>query len=469
MKKGELMLDLLEKQTRLTANQWKIISAAILGDMLDFFDFFLIGFVLAFIVGKWHLTYGQSAWILLSAGIGAIPGAFFWGWMADKIGRRKVFIATALNFSIATGIMALTPDAGGWIFLSVCRFFVGAGAAGLVVVDLPLVQEFVPSSKRGWIGGLVTSTVSIGGFLGAASGAYLEPLIGWRGLFVVGLLPALFTLVIRAWVPESPRWLIRKGRREEARRSIAWALEIDPQSIELPANLPETVHTPWRQLFKYPRSVVLTALTGLSQTSGVGLALWSTTLLVMILRIRPNEASFLMMWVGISAFVGRLFCAFLADAIGRRWSGIFACVGGALTLVVAGYLANAFIGAISVFWLMLMAHSFFGGGSYAIIAPYMAEVWPAGLRASGLGFGYGVGNLGKIISPLGLAVIVGTSNFVKPAATLAGIFPAMIFLAFWAALAALAFLLIGIETKGRSIEEIDDALTRPSSVKISVA
>lgn len=75
------MLELLEQQRTLTANQWKIISAAILGDMLDFFDFFLIGFVLAFIVGAWHLTYGQSAWILLSAGIGAIPGAFFWaGW-----------------------------------------------------------------------------------------------------------------------------------------------------------------------------------------------------------------------------------------------------------------------------------------------------------------------------------------------------------------------------------------------------
>jgi putative MFS transporter len=463
------MLELLERQRTLTVNQWKIISAAILGDMLDFYDFFLIGFVLAFIVGKWHLTYGQSAWILLSAGIGAIPGAFFWGWMADKVGRRKVFIATALNFSIATGIMALTPDKGGWIFLSVFRFFVGAGAAGLVVVDLPLVQEFVPSSKRGWIGGLVTSTVSVGGFLGAASGAYLEPLIGWRGLFVLGLLPALLTLLIRAWVPESPRWLIRKGRREDARRSIAWALQIDPQTIELPATLPEAVHTPWRELFKYPRSVVLTALVGLSQTSGVGLALWSTTLLVMIVRIKPNEASFLMMWVAASAFIGRLFCAYLADALGRRWSGILACAGATVTLVVGGYLANMFIGAVSVFWLMLMVHSFFGGGSYSIIAPYMAEVWPTGLRASGLGFGYGVGNLGKIISPLGLAVIVGTSNFVKPHATIAAIFPAMLFLAFWAALAALAFLVIGLETRGRSIEEIDRALTAPAPAKASAA
>jgi MFS transporter, putative metabolite:H+ symporter len=245
-------------------------------------------------------------------------------------------------------------------------------------------------------------------------------------------------------------------------------LQIDPSRIELPASLPEVPHTPWRALFKYPRSVVLTALTGLSQTSGVGLALWATTLLVMIIRIRPNEASYLMMWVGISAFVG-LFCAWLADAVGRLRSGMLACGCAAVTLVLAGWLANVFIGRVSVFWLMLMLHSFFGGGSYSIVAPYMAEVWPAGLRASGLGFGYGVGNLGKIISPLGLAVIVGTSNFVKPAATLAAIFPAMLFLAFWAALAVFAFLLIGIETKGRSIEEIDHALTRPPSVTIPAA
>ena len=115
---------------------------------------------------------------------------------------------------------------------------------------------------------------------------------------------------------------------------------------------------------------------------------------------------------------------------------------------------------------MLMGHSFFGGGSYAIIAPYMAEVWPAGLRASGMGLGYGVGNLGKIISPLGLALIVGGSDFIKPAASVSAILPAMYFLAFWAALAAVAFLILGIETRGRSIEEIDASLAKPAPARV---
>jgi putative MFS transporter len=228
------MLEHLERQTRLTLNQKKIVFAAILGDMLDFFDFYLIGFILAFIVGSWQLTYGQSAMILLSAGLGAVPGALFWGWLADRIGRRKVFIATVLNFSLATGLMAFTRDAGGWIFLTVCRFLVGFGVSGLFAVDLPLVQEFVPTAKRGWVGGLITSCLPLGSMLGAVLGAYMAPVVGWRGLFAVGLLPALMTLLIRAWVPESPRWLIRQGRMREARDSLAWALMIDPASIELP-------------------------------------------------------------------------------------------------------------------------------------------------------------------------------------------------------------------------------------------
>ena len=118
------------------------------------------------------------------------------------------------------------------------------------------------------------------------------------------------------------------------------------------------------------------------------MALWAPTLLLLLLHISPAEASFLMIWVGLSAFVGRLVCAYLADTWGRRGSGFFACIGGVLTLIGAGTSQIMMIGTVSVFWLMLMAHSFFGGGSYSIIAPYMAEVWPSGLRASGMGLGF---------------------------------------------------------------------------------
>ena len=114
---------------------------------------------------------------------------------------------------------------------------------------------------------------------------------------------------------------------------------------------------------------------------------------------------------------------------------------------------------------MLMAHSFFGGGSYAIIAPYLAEVWPAGLRASGMGFGYGFGNLGKFIGPAGLALIAGSSNYVSPQATLDALIPGMNYFAFWYLVGAAAIWFLGFETRGRTIQEIDGDLRAEAELK----
>jgi len=459
------MFEYLERQKKLTLNQWKIIATANLGDMLDFFDFFLIGYVLAFILKEWQLTYGESAVILISAGLGAVPGAWFWGWMGDKIGRRKVFMITALNVALATGVMFFTPDPGGWIpgwiFLSFFRFFVGFGNAGLIAVDIPLVQEFVPAYKRGWVTGLTTTLLPAGNILGAVSGAYLAPVIGWRGLFLVGLTPALLVLAIRYWVPESPRFLLRTGRHEQARKALAWALQVDLQEIEVPAILPEVERTSWRELFKYPRSMAAACLIALSQTGGAGILLWITALFVMVLKITPPEASYLMIWVGVLGIVGRLVASWMSDALGRRPSGFLIGMGGAITMALAGYWHDVYIGTVSVFFLFIMAQRFFGDASYAIIGPYLAEVWPNRLRASGMGFSYGVGNLGKIIGPLGLALIVGSSNYVSPKVTLDALFPALLFLAFWYGQAGIMFVLLGFETRGRSIEEIDSSLKAP--------
>src|SRR5207245_11700837 len=152
---GNAMLELLDQQPKLTPNQGKIFTAATIGDMLDFFDFLLIAFVLAFIVKDWNLTYGESGAILLASGISAPLGSIIWGWVADKIGRRKVMILTILNFSIATGLMALTPEPG-VVFLVICRILVGLGVTGMYTVGIAVGQESVPASNRSWITGLTT-------------------------------------------------------------------------------------------------------------------------------------------------------------------------------------------------------------------------------------------------------------------------------------------------------------------------
>ncbi len=147
------MIERLEQQKRLTSNQWKLICTANVADLLDFFDFFLIGYVTAALTKQWSLTYWEGGAILLASGIGAPPGAFFWGWLGDRIGRRTVFIWSAVTISLATGVMVFTPGPDavvpGWLFLVFFRIFVGVGNAGIYTIDLPLVQEFIPAYKRG--------------------------------------------------------------------------------------------------------------------------------------------------------------------------------------------------------------------------------------------------------------------------------------------------------------------------------
>jgi putative MFS transporter len=464
------MLNYLERQTKLTGNQRRIVLAAILGDLLEFFDYFLIGFVVAFIAGPWKLTFGESAVILLSSGFGAIFGAVFYGWLADRIGRRKVFIMTVVNFSVATGILTFTPE-NAWMFLAAFRFIIGFGTGGLYCVDLPLVQEFVPASKRGLVGGLVTSSVPLGILLGAFLGATLTPYVGWRGLFAIGIIPGLLTLVIRAWVPESPRWLIHMGRMEEARKSLVWALEIDP--ADLPLTAPEGRKQPATRLsdiVRYPRSLAVSFITNLGgQTGYYGLNLWAPTLLVELLGVAPARAAYLMIFVTLAGFFGRLVMSYLSDAIGRKATGGIFGFGGAACLVAAAAWHSAFWGTLSLFWLLLIASNFFVDGGFAVIGPYSAEVWPASLRTSGLGAAYGFGGLGKIIGPLALALIVGSSNIITPQASVAALMPAYSFLAACYVLTGLVYVLFGIETKGRSFETIEQALSGSPGPELSAA
>ena len=462
---ADSMMAILDRQTRLKGNQYRIILAAILGDMMEFFDYFVIAFVFIVIVGPWKLTYGQAAMVFLSSGVGAIFGAFVWGHIADRIGRRSVFIATVLNFSIATGILALTPHHN-WQFLVVFRFIAGFGVGGLYSVDLPLVQEFVPTSKRGMIGGLVTVFIPLGIMLGSLLAATLTHWIGWRGLFAVGMIPALLTLLIRVWVPESPRWLARQGRTEEARRSLAWALEVAPESIPLAAiAAPAVEKARFSELFLYPRSLLVSWLGNLgAQTSVYGLTLWAPSLLVLLLKIPPPKAFWLMFFIASGGLVGRVAFSFLSDAIGRRASGGLLGVGAALGLVLAAVFRDVMIGTTSLFWLLLIFTDFFADGGFAIVGPYAAEVWPARLRTTGMGSAYGFGGIGKIIGPLGLALIAGVSNIVTPQATVSAILPAFIYLAGWSLLAGFAYAVLGFEVKGRSIEAIEEQLTARRAV-----
>ena len=180
---------------RINQQHIKIIIASFLNCTLEFFDFYIVGFVLAFIVGPWKLTYGQSSIVLWSAGLGSVFGAFSFGAIADQIGRKRTMVAAVLMLSIPTGLLYFTPERN-WIYFTIFRFLVGVGVGGLVTVILPVLQECVPSRYRGVISGCVLSSAVVGTLIASLAAAYLSHITGWRGLFVIPFVAAFFTLAV---------------------------------------------------------------------------------------------------------------------------------------------------------------------------------------------------------------------------------------------------------------------------------
>jgi putative MFS transporter len=254
------------------------------------------------------------------------------------------------------------------------------------------------------------------------------------------------------------------GRLDEACQSLAWALQIDPQRRPLSTESTEVQATAWRQLFKYPHSLLVSWLGNLGAQTGLyGLGAWLPTLFVQVLGISAARASYLIIYCTLGGLVGRVGFAYLSDVIGRRASGGLLGFGVALMEILAGYLHNTFWGTISLFWVLLVVAYFFADGGFSIVGPYSAEVWPASLRASGMGSAYGFGGIGKIIGPLGLGLIVGSSNIVNPQASVARIIPAFIYLGAWYALSGTDYSVFALETKGRSLEEIYGEFAKASS------
>lgn len=450
------MFELLDNEANLTRNQKLLVMAGTFAIVLEFLDYFLIGFILTFVAKPWGLSFGQSSIILLSSGVGAMIGAAWFGRMADRIGRRKVFMATIIVFTAGMAALIFTPDspAVGWIWLTVFRFVIGFGGGGLYCVDVPLIQEFMPTRKRGRITGLITCAVPIGFLLGSAMVAFLAPSIGWRGLIAVCVALSICVVFLRRWVPESPHWLVQQGRADEARQSIAWALEVDAATLPPAKPTPAQPPTKLSELLKYPRELAMSSFSNLGmQTGYYGLTLWAPTILVLVLAIEPSEAAFYMIFLTFAALAGRVGFSLLSEVIGRRLTGILATGGAAAMLLIAAFTVGSLQGAVIVFLALMTLAFFFGEGGFALVGPYSAEVWPTHLRSSGMGASYGFGGLGKIIGPLGLALIVGGSA--TPASGNVSFQNAFIYFAVWYGIACLAYILWGIETRGRTLDQID--------------
>ena len=456
---GSTTDDLLTLFDTAPLNRRYWVSFALLSALfvLEFFDFLVVGYLLAVLGPQWHLTYGQSALILYSGGIGSILGALVFGGLADAWGRKTQMIIGTFICAVAAGLIGLVPS-GAWQIFAVLRFFVGVGLTAGVTPSLTILVELTPTRRRTLLTSFYIVFASAGGLLASSTSAALLAALGWRGVAMLGVTPALVGVLIWFFVPESVRWLVAKGRFGEARAEVAKHLDVPQRSVPLPTVAPAAQpRGSLAELYHHPRMFWETILIwGGSSTAGYGVYLWGPTIVALALGVSVPKAAAYFVFVALGGVVGKIVVTFLAPLTGRRPLGVVWGIGGVLALAAAGYYHAVILNGVPLMVILLCASTFFIEGGFSNLAPYTVESYGVNLGARASGLGQAANGVGKILGPLSLALIAGSSNILSPRATADAVFPAYLFLAFCMALVALSFLILGVETHGKTIAFVAD-------------
>ena len=422
----------------LSLRYWLMFVVITGSGLFDLFDIFIVGFIIAKLGSEWTLSYGQAAIMLMAGGIGAILGALASGILADRFGRRLVFLVTTAITGLASLALASLPS-GAWIAFCLLRAVIGFGAAGATTVQSAMIVEFTPLKWRGILPGLALSIGSFGIFGASLLSALLLNSIGWRGLAAIGSLPILFCIIGYWAVPESPLWIAGRHRARVERSERAAASSNDsPGSPVLPG--PRESLTGRFLLLFLAWLCVSTAMNGVY--------LWGPTVLAYVTMVPVHEAAAAFMIVSIAGILGKFAFSFSPALIGRRRSAQIAGFGGAAMLALGAYWADNFLFGSSVFLIGLIGATFFLEGSYANLAPFAAEMMPVRLAGRGVGIAQAGNGLGKIVGPFLLAAMAGTGDILTPKATVAAAGPAFLMLSAFALALGLIFTASRVETQG---------------------
>lgn len=435
----------------LTGHQRSIIGLAIVANVSEFFDMFLIGFAVVQLQKEWSLGGFETGVILACSGLGTVLGSVMWGRAADRMGRRRTFFWCVLLFTIFTLASVLTPT-GWWMMLALLRVLVGVGVGGLNIVSIPYIQEFVPTRQRGLLAGLGSVFIPLGLFLGSLGQRAMHD--NWRGLIALGAIPILLLAWIRI-VPESPRYLLSQGREREARKSIAWALELSPDAVGALPSVETEQRIAYSELFrKHLRPLLIVSIGSFCFILGsFTVQSWGQTLLeVGFDDINADTVGTLFMGVSLVDLLGRLASAWLADRIGRRWTMFSFGIIGSLGAVIVAFSAHWEASWI-IFFTGICVTMGFGDGAFGILNAFGGEQFPNDARGTGLGLGYGIGAVAKIVGPLLMGAMIGSDNLKELAHPLAAVFPAFLFFAAMLVLGGFIYMLAR-ETKGEVLEGI---------------
>ncbi len=441
-----MVLERLEKLP-VGSFHYKLLVVTGLGWLFDSMDTGLISFVLPVLAKEWGLTPEQVGWIGSVGLIGMALGAVLAGTVADKFGRKNVFAATVILYSVSTGLCALA-----WSYESLLtfRFLVGFGLGGELPVAATLMSEYAPAHLRGRFIVLLESFWGLGWLVAALISYFMIPAFGWHVAFIIGALPALYVFLIRLHMPESIRYLLSKGRIDEA-REIILSLEkklgvtskpFDKEFVEESTPIFKlNVGTLWTKTFRVRTLMLWLAWFGIV-FSYYGIFMWLPSI-VFAQGFEVVKTFEYVLIMTLAQLPGYFAAAWLVDIIGRRYTlSSFLLMSG----VCAYFFGNAQTADGILMWGAAM--SFFNLGAWGVIYTYTPELYPTAIRALGSGWAAGFGRIGGMLAPMLVGVLLaGGAHMDSIFVMFASVFVVI----------SVVVLSLGIESKKKSLEEIDAA------------
>jgi SHS family lactate transporter-like MFS transporter len=341
-----------------TNQQRNVVIASFLGWTLDAFDFFLLVFVLKDIAQEFGAPIPDVTFAILLTLAMRPLGAFLFGRAADRWGRRPTLMADVLLYSILEFASGFSPNL---TVLLILRALYGVAMGGEWGVGASLTMESIPPHARGFVSGLLQSGYPTGYFIASIVYGLLFPIIGWRGMFMVGVLPALLVLYIRRRVPESPSW-----EPGAAARSSTMSV----------------VRSHWR-LGIYA-VLLMTAFNFFSHGTQ---DLYPTFLQVQH-GLSPHAVGIIAAVYNVGAIVGGIVCGTLSERIGRRRMIVIAALLSLPILPLWAFSAEPVLLALGAFLMQVAVQ-----GAWGVIPAHLNELSPAEARGTFPGFVYQLGNL----------------------------------------------------------------------------
>jgi putative MFS transporter len=395
-----------------TRQHRRLVIGSGTGWALDAMDVGLISFVMAALATQWQLDTTTLSWIASIGFVGMALGASVGGLLADRIGRRQVFALTLLVYGLATGAAALSWSVGA---LLVFRFLIGLGLGAELPVAATLVSEYAPARIRGRVVVVLESFWAVGWLLAALIGYLVVPLSddGWRWALALGAVPAVYAVVVRYGLPESVRFLERRGRYDEAEAAVRRfedSAGVPPPTEASPEPTGPVRPLPgpgalWRPEYRR-RSGALWVLWFCVNFSYYGAFIWIPTLLVASGMDLVRSFGFTLV-ITLAQLPGYAAAAVLVELWGRRPT---------LSLFLVGSAGSAMMFGNADSETMLvgagMALSFFNLGAWGALYAVSPEVYPTQLRGTGTGWAAGFGRIASVLAPLSVPVLlrIGGSN-----------------------------------------------------------